>query len=130
MNVIEAALRGIASDLDRQRQPWALVGGFAVSVRAEPRFTRDVDVAAAVSGDDAAEALVRSLFECGYRLLASVENHATGRLATAPKPWPTISMLEIALPLGRHNLTTCSCWPPARRPPVLLNLLSYAPFRA
>jgi hypothetical protein len=83
VNVVEAALRGIAGDLDRQRQPWALVGGFAVSVRAEPRFTRDVDVAAAVPGDDAAEALVRSLFRSGYRLLASVEHEATGRLATA-----------------------------------------------
>lgn len=92
MNVVEAALRGIANDLDRQRQPWALVGGFAVSVRAEPRFTRDVDIAAAVPGDDAAETLVRSLFGCGYRLLASVEHDATGRLATARLTSASIGM--------------------------------------
>ena len=45
MNSVEAALRRVTADLDRRRLGWALVGGFAVSARAEPRFTRDVDVA-------------------------------------------------------------------------------------
>lgn len=82
MNVLEQALRRIAGDLDRRDRKWALVGGFAVSARAEPRFTRDVDVAVAVKDDEAAEQLVRSLLADGYRLLASVEQDATGRLAT------------------------------------------------
>ncbi len=30
---------------------WALIGGLAVAVRAEPRFTRDVDLAVAVADD-------------------------------------------------------------------------------
>ncbi len=29
--------------ITEMRVPWALIGGLAVSVRAEPRFTRDVD---------------------------------------------------------------------------------------
>jgi len=82
MNSVEAALRRIAADLDDRRQRWALVGGFAVSTRAEPRFTRDVDVAVAVPDDGAAESLVHSLLSNGYRLVASVEQDATDRLAT------------------------------------------------
>jgi hypothetical protein len=58
-------------------------GRFAVSARAEPRFTRDVDVAASVPNDAVAESLVRSLLSSGYQLLASVEHDATSRLATA-----------------------------------------------
>jgi hypothetical protein len=55
MNVVEQALRRITADLASRGQGWALVGGFAVSARAEPRFTRDVDVAVAVPDDGAAE---------------------------------------------------------------------------
>lgn len=83
MNRVEAALRRIASDLDTSRVRWALVGGFAVSVRTEPRFTRDVDVAVIVDDDPAAERLVDSLTRLGYRLDAIVEQDAVGRLATA-----------------------------------------------
>ena len=83
MNPVEAALRRISTDLERERREWALVGGFAVSARAEPRFTRDVDVAVAVSDDAAAETLVRSLIADGYQLMASIEHETAARLATA-----------------------------------------------
>lgn len=53
-----------------------------MSVRAEPRFTRDVDVAVAIADDAAAEACVASLLTRGYQLSASVEQEAVGRLAT------------------------------------------------
>lgn len=53
-----------------------------MSARAEPRFTRDVDVAVIVDGDAAAEQLVRSLTADGYGLGALVEQDAVGRLAT------------------------------------------------
>jgi len=39
----------------------ALVGGLAVSARAEPRLTRDVEVAVAVAGDAEAEPLMQAL---------------------------------------------------------------------
>jgi hypothetical protein len=56
---VEAALRRIVADLTFARHAFALVGGFAVSARTEPRFTRDVDLAVAVPDDHAAEAVLR-----------------------------------------------------------------------
>lgn len=61
MNHMELLLRQLSALLEAQRQPWALVGGLAVSVRTEPRFTRDIDFAMAVADDDEAEAIVYSL---------------------------------------------------------------------
>lgn len=82
MNALEAALRRITADLECQHRRWALVGGFAVSARAEPRFTRDIDVAVMVTDDADADGLVRSLIADRYIPLASVEQDQTGRLAT------------------------------------------------
>lgn len=81
MNQLEAALRHAANDLTQLGTGWALVGGFAVSARTEPRFTRDVDMAVAVDDDVAAEAIVRSFLGAGYGLLATIEQQS-GRLAT------------------------------------------------
>jgi predicted nucleotidyltransferase len=61
---------------------FALVGGLAVSARCEPRFTRDIDLAVAVASDAEAEAVVRRLMQCGYRVLAQVEHESAGQLAT------------------------------------------------
>ena len=82
MSRLESALRAVALELDSVRRSWALVGGLAVSARAEPRFTRDLDLAVATTDDRDAEALVRGLVASGYRVLASLEQEATGRLAT------------------------------------------------
>jgi hypothetical protein len=81
VNPLTAALRRAADDLNRSGLRWALVGGFAVSARAEPRFTRDVDMAVAVGGDAQAEHFVRSLIGDGYAVISSLE-HDSGRLAT------------------------------------------------
>ena len=64
------------------RRAWALVGGLAVSARAEPRFTRDIDLAVATAHDRDAEALVRELLGSGYRMLAMLKQETAGRLAT------------------------------------------------
>ncbi len=68
MNQLEAALRRAADDLTGRGLAWALIGGFAVSARTEPRFTRDIDIAVAVNDDTAAEGLIRSLLTNGYSL--------------------------------------------------------------
>jgi hypothetical protein len=60
----------------------ALLGGLAVAVRAEPRFTRDIDLAVAVDDDPQAEALVRHTASHGYQIQMIVEQEETGRLAT------------------------------------------------
>lgn len=77
-----AVLQQVASALDEQRQRWALVGGLAVSIRVEPRFTRDIDIAVAVADDPAAEALVATFVARGYALRLSLEQEALGRLAS------------------------------------------------
>ena len=83
MNRLQAALAEIGRLLDEGGVGWALVGGLAVSARAEPRFTRDVDIVVAVEGDRQAESLVRDLRGYGYEVLEAVEQEATGRFATA-----------------------------------------------
>jgi len=52
---------------------WAVIGGLAVAFRAEPRFTKDVDVAVAVADDDEAEGIVNRLQVRGYALASLVE---------------------------------------------------------
>lgn len=62
---------------------FALVGGLAVSARAEPRFTRDLDFATAVENDAEAESVVFGLQARGFTVVTTVEHSPTGRLATA-----------------------------------------------
>ncbi len=78
----EEALRDIVKLLTAQERRFAFVGGLAVSVRAEVRFTRDVDLVVAANGDDEAEALVRGLVDAGYRAVAIVEHEQVNRLST------------------------------------------------
>ena len=79
---IEEALASAVASLRLRKRRFALVGGLAVSVRAEPRFTRDVDLAVIVSDDADAEALVRDLRTDGFTVAATVEHDVRRRLAT------------------------------------------------
>lgn len=80
---LAGALRVVRDDLIALDVKYALVGGLAVSARAEPRLTRDVDLAVAVETDALAEQLLRALLARGYRMTATIEQVGTGRLATA-----------------------------------------------
>jgi predicted nucleotidyltransferase len=82
LNPLTAALHRISSELESAGKGWALVGGLAIGARAEPRTTRDVDLAVAVASDREAEALVLRLQSRGYRTLAAIEQEAVGRLST------------------------------------------------
>ncbi len=82
MRRLEAALLRLGDDLRECGVDWALVGGLAVSARSEPRFTRDIDAVVAVPDDASAEALIRRLLALGYRVVATLEQGAKGRLAT------------------------------------------------
>jgi predicted nucleotidyltransferase len=77
------ALEQVLLRIEEQGARAALLGGLAVSAWTDPRFTRDVDLAVAVRTDADAEHLVQQLSQRGYRLLATVEQRAAGRLATA-----------------------------------------------
>jgi predicted nucleotidyltransferase len=82
VNRLETALATLIHDLTRLGKGCALVGGLGVSARAEPRLTRDVDLAVAVEGDKDAERLVQALVGRDYTVAALVEQEGTGRLAT------------------------------------------------
>lgn len=82
MSALEVALRRIVSLLDEAGATCALIGGLAVSVHLEPRFTRGVDLAVAAATDADAEALVQRLLTAGCTVISTVEQAAVGRLAT------------------------------------------------
>src|SRR5262245_27650903 len=70
---LSRALKQICADLTALDIAYALVGGLAVSVRSEPRLTRDVDVAVATAGDPDAERCISELVARRYRLVTTVE---------------------------------------------------------
>jgi predicted nucleotidyltransferase len=82
MRTVREALLCAIQDLGHLDHLFAIVGGLAVSARAEPRLTRDVDIAVAVSDDRDAEAVVFRLQALGYRVVTTLEQDVTGRLAT------------------------------------------------
>ena len=82
MTPLQELLRRAATDLDALGFGFALIGGLAVSVRSQPRFTADVDLAVSVASDKEAENLVRGLRDRGWRIEALVEQEDTERLAT------------------------------------------------
>jgi hypothetical protein len=82
-SILLDALRRASEEFDRRGLCWALVGGLAVSIRAEPRFTRDVDIALAIADDAGIEALIADLRAQGYVLQTVLEQAVLGRLATA-----------------------------------------------
>jgi len=79
--------------LESLEHPFALVGGLAVSSRAEPRFTRDIDLAVLVHDDAEAESVIFTLRQSGYQVISVVEQEATGRLAT----------IRLRVPLEPHG---------------------------
>ena len=83
MTALLESLSAAATDLGELQRSFALVGGLAVSLRAEPRFTRDADLAVSVGSDTEAELTVNALIGRGYVVEAVVEQTALGRLATA-----------------------------------------------
>lgn len=99
MTPLGAALRRISGTLSRESVPFALVGGLAVSVRTEPRFTRDIDLAVAVDSDAAAETLVHRLVREGWGVRAVAEHEAVDRLATvrldAPADVDTAAVVDL-----------------------------------
>ncbi|MCA0293162.1 MAG: hypothetical protein LCH82_16350 [Actinobacteria bacterium] len=64
-NAVAASLERLAQDLAAVHARWALIGGFAVSARADARFTRDVDVCVLVADDEEAERLALAMTRLG-----------------------------------------------------------------
>lgn len=72
----------LETDLRAIGARWALVGGLAVSVRSEPRTTRDIDIAIAVKDDRDAEKVVRALRNRGYLDEELMDHRDIDRLST------------------------------------------------
>jgi hypothetical protein len=79
---LEAELRLAVDHLTRLRASFALVGGLAVSVRGEVRFTRDIDLAVCCPSDRDTERLAADFAAAGYEIAALVEHDARDRLST------------------------------------------------
>jgi predicted nucleotidyltransferase len=91
----ETALAHAAAELERRERRFALVGGLAVSIRGEVRFTRDVELAIAVSNDAETERLVRDLASAGYVVVALVEHDERKRLATVRLRSPSAIVVDL-----------------------------------
>ena len=81
MAPVESALRRTAADLNAIGVRWALVAGQAVSARAVPRFTKDLDFAVAVDNDGEAEDVVHRLRARGYQPREVLEQDYVERLS-------------------------------------------------
>jgi len=82
VNSMAATAKELSLWLDSHRVPYALIGGLAVSFRTIERFTRDIDFAIAVEGDEHAEEIVRELRLLGYTIHSLLEQTKQGRIAT------------------------------------------------
>ena len=82
MSLLDSLARALAV-VTAQGHSAALIGGLAVSARAEPRFTRDADLVVAIDSDTQAEAVVRAFLQLGYRLNALLEQSGVDRLSGA-----------------------------------------------
>jgi hypothetical protein len=90
MGPVDTILAQAAADLQAIGARWAVIGGLAVAIRAEPRFTKDVDLAVAVVDDREAEDLVNRMQVRGYALASLVEQDYVNPLATARLVRPVV----------------------------------------
>lgn len=97
MNPVVEALARAVRDLTVINARWALVGGFAVSAWADPRFTRDVDLCIAVDDDQQAEQVVAAMRARDYRIETIIEHEWVQRLATVRLSLPALGGVVVDL---------------------------------
>lgn len=99
MSGLQILARRLVDDLRNRGTRFAVIGGFAVSVRAEPRFTRDIDLAVSVASDFEAEELTRDLQRAGYQVFSVLEQEAKKRLATLRLRFPSDAPVPLVVDL-------------------------------
>ena len=85
MSRLQSAFTRLATDLRKLGLQWALVGGMAVTARARPRTTEDLDVVITVHSDREAEKVAFAFLNLGYLYLPeehALEQENGGRLMT------------------------------------------------
>jgi predicted nucleotidyltransferase len=70
-----------SSLIESEGQKCALVGGVAVGIWTEERFTKDIDLVLAVETDNDAEKLVKGIVARGFMVEKVLEHKPTGSLA-------------------------------------------------
>jgi len=91
----------VVKDLSELGRAFALLDGFAVSARVEPRTTKDIDLAVVVEGDDDAEQLAFLLSQRGYVVETTVEHTHSGRLATIRMTSPSSAVVDLLFASSR-----------------------------
>lgn len=79
---LDDVTRRVCTLLEAEGAKFALIGGLAVSARATPRFTGDVDFAVWVADDRKAERLVVAMQNAGFMPITVMEDRRDRRLAT------------------------------------------------
>ena len=64
--MIQNVFQHVKDTLNTLQIPWALIGGLAVSVQTDPRFTEDIDISVFLGSDEEAERLIFALQKLGW----------------------------------------------------------------
>ncbi|MEQ1645328.1 MAG: nucleotidyl transferase AbiEii/AbiGii toxin family protein [Pyrinomonadaceae bacterium] len=75
-------VKSVVQHLRGLKVEFAMVGGIAVSLRTVERFTKDVDFAISVESDSAADLVVNSFRNAGFRIAMFLEKEDDGGLMT------------------------------------------------
>jgi len=99
---LSEALIRVETDLRALGVRWALIGGLAVAVRAQPRQTWDVDIVLAFSEEAEVDQLVRNLRGRGYRdhpTEPMLQDRQTRRVVGVRLLVPSVSQGELIVDL-------------------------------
>lgn len=99
LNPLQRALRDSTALLRGARCRFALVGGLAVSARAVPRFTQDVDLVVAAQDEKEAATAVHHLVRSGFAVAAVLERESDGTLATVRLHSPPANSVPVFVDL-------------------------------
>lgn len=88
MSAFLTELQKLKTDLDSMRLKWAIIGGLAYSIYADPRTTKDIDVAVATDSKQELEEIVLHLLKQGYKdkqlLMRMNPTHRLGMRVSLP----------------------------------------------
>lgn len=103
---LKSSLIQVQSIFSNLNYSWALVGGLAISVRSEPRFTNDLDLAVSVASDEQAESLTFKLIKRGANLEFTLDQDEQKRLSMVSLKFDKVSHTSIDLLFASSGIET------------------------
>jgi hypothetical protein len=82
IDILKQNLLLVCKSIEAQAVRYCIVGGFAVSYRAEPRLTRDIDLTLSLATDVEVENLTRNITQTGLVAETVLENSTLGVIST------------------------------------------------